>query len=137
VETGQRGYVITGQKEYLEPFYEARQKIPVSISMLRNNFSSDPDQLQRLRQIEHLFSLKLAELEQSIEVRRQSGFPAAQAIVLTNQGKAIMDELRQQVAEMQQIEHTILNARIAQSEADARQAILPNFQGSNAHGAVD
>lgn len=122
-ETGQRGYVITGREEYLAPFYEAREKFPASISMLRDNLSRDPEELQRLGEVERVYGLKLAELEQSIEVRRQSGFSAAQALVLTDQGKTLMDEMRQHVFAMQQIEQAKLNARIEQSEASAQQAM--------------
>jgi len=122
-ETGQRGFVITGREEYLTPFYEARTRIPESLAMLRQNLGSDAGQLQRLARIEQLHVLKLAELEQSIEARRQGGFSAAQAIVESNRGKAYMDEIRRDVAAMDDIERAKLADRALASATSANRTI--------------
>lgn len=120
-ETGQRGFVITGEDDYLEPYYQARQAIPASVDALEKFLSYDPAQLYQLKEIERLQQIKLEELETSIRARKEQGLLAAQALVLTNRGKAYMDEIRQRLAAVQQVEDAKLAQRIAQFETSAQQ----------------
>ncbi len=121
-ETGQRGFIITGQDEYLAPYYQALQAIPTSISTLEKFLSHDPGQLNQLREIERLQQAKLEELEKSLRTRKEQGFSAAQALVMTNSGKAYMDDMRQRLTMVQQVEDAKLEKRIAQFERSAEQA---------------
>jgi signal transduction histidine kinase/CHASE3 domain sensor protein len=121
-ETGQRGFVITGAADYLEPYEAARSQLPGAITSLRGHLADDPEQMRRLNQVATLQQLKLEELAHSIAERREHGFEAAQRIVLTNQGKAAMDQLRQLVKTMDELEQQKLRVRMAQSAASAEQA---------------
>jgi PAS domain S-box-containing protein len=121
-ETGQRGFVITGQDEYLESYYQARKMIPVSIGVLAKYLANDPTQLNQMKEIERLQNTELDELEESIRVRKEQGLSAAKAIVITNRDKAIMDEIRQRLAAVQHVEDAKLNRRIAEFEQSAEEA---------------
>lgn len=121
-ETGQRGFIITGRDEYLEPYRHALQAIPASIDVLEKFLPNDSAQLNRLKEIEHLQQAKLEELETSIRVRKEQGLAEARALVMTNRGKAFMDEIRQRLAAVQHVEDAKLKQRIAQFERSAEKA---------------
>ncbi|RKP43891.1 sensor histidine kinase [Trinickia fusca] len=99
-ETGQRGYVITGRVEYLEPYLKA-------LPQLRQQFDSlatllqDPVQKQRLTQLHGLLDRKQVELASVIAVRQTQGFEAAQAIVQNDTGRQFMDRARAIVEDME------------------------------------
>jgi signal transduction histidine kinase/CHASE3 domain sensor protein len=132
-ETGQRGYVITGRDSYLEPYESARRQLPQDLARLRDELAGDAGQFGRLETVMALEQAKLDELALSIAARRERGFEAAQAIVLTNQGKETMDRLRAAVAQMQAIENDRLDARMRQSAHSAEQA----FRSVIVAGALD
>jgi PAS domain S-box-containing protein len=100
-ETGQRGFVITGREEYLEPYRDAAPQIARQFDRLAPLLNGDPVQERRLARLRGLLDEKHAELQKVIDVRRAQGFAAAQAIVLTDTGKAFMDRARATVAEME------------------------------------
>jgi CHASE3 domain sensor protein len=94
-ETGQRGFIITGDEQYLEPYKSARAGFPKKMSKLRNSkIFTSPDELN---EIERLAGAKLDELERTIAARRSGGFDAAVAIVRIDQGKETMDLLRDRI----------------------------------------
>jgi signal transduction histidine kinase/CHASE3 domain sensor protein len=121
-ESGQRGFVITGLDDYLAPYHEARQRMPQTIAGLRTALAADAGQMQRLEQVAAIQERKFAELEQSIAARRAAGFAAAQQIVLTNQGKQYMDQLRSLTDQMERIEQAKLNQRRVDSANNADRA---------------
>lgn len=125
-ETGQRGFVITGNDAFLEPHNAAVAAIPGVLEELRQLTADDPEQRRRLDQVDQLITRKLAELQRTIAVRRTAGFEATAQAVAEGAGKRLMDDLRRQVAEMERDEHDRLRARAQEVEAaasGARQAI--------------
>jgi two-component system, cell cycle sensor histidine kinase and response regulator CckA len=100
-ETGQRGFLLTGQPEYLEPYTAALERIPGEIDELTALVAERPAQRERLRRLEELISGKLAELRRTIELRQSGGFDAALAAVETGEGKQTMDQFRRISQEME------------------------------------
>lgn len=115
-ETGQRGYVITGRDEYLQPYRDAEPEIGAQLDSLQSLLTSDAVQAHRLQQLRSLLVQKQRELRAVIEVRRTQGFAAAQAIVENDTGKAFMDHARAIVAEMERE----VTAQLAARQATAR-----------------
>src|ERR1700722_17001729 len=76
-ETGQRGYVITGEPRYLEPYQGARDVADQKLKQVRELTSDNPNQQQRLTALEPLVAVKFAELRETIDLRKQKGFAAA------------------------------------------------------------
>jgi methyl-accepting chemotaxis protein len=99
-ETGQRGYLLTGEERYLEPYHQATQLLDSQIENLRVGLADDPDQLARLNRLESLIRDKLAEMAETIRVRQQRGFNPALEIVQTDRGKVLMEQLRPGLSEM-------------------------------------
>src|SRR5215207_4678537 len=87
VETGQRGYVITGDDHYLEPYRAAIDLVPQRLATLRALVADDPEQLKLHVELERLANAKMAEVTEVIRRHRTGGFPAAQARVREGVGK--------------------------------------------------
>jgi signal transduction histidine kinase/DNA-binding response OmpR family regulator/CHASE3 domain sensor protein len=99
-ETGQRGFLLTGNENYLDPFNEAKAKLDAELARLRA-LLKDPDQRQRLDQLSSFATDKLRDIEQTIALRRKGREEAALALVQTDRGRTIMDRLRALIAEME------------------------------------
>jgi CHASE3 domain sensor protein len=103
-ETGQRGFLITGQDRYLEPYNNALKDIEKSLDRLKSLTSDNPTQQERIEKVKVQINLKLEELLETITLRRTKGFDAALAVVLTDKGKKVMDEIRSILDQMKNTE---------------------------------
>jgi methyl-accepting chemotaxis protein len=110
-ETGQRGYVITGEAPYLAPYQGAREAVDQKLKLLLESTADNPIQQRRLAAIEPLVVSKFAELQETIDLRRTKGFEAAAQEVLTDKGKNAMDSIRKLVGEMREEETGLLVKR--------------------------
>jgi len=108
-ETGLRGYQATGDPRLLQPYFDSGGKIPTELSSLRGLLADNPDQLARLDQVEQ--SRQAWELfAQNILQLKNTGGDAAN-VELNLHGKVLMDDLRRRVAEMNEAEITLRDAR--------------------------
>ena len=119
-ETGQRGYLITGVDSYLAPYTAALPEIDRYHRELTSLVAGDPEQLAHLDELAPLITEKLAELQQTIDIRRAKDFASAQAVVLTGSGKNAMDAIRGVLQDMRSQEEEALKVRAAARELDAR-----------------
>lgn len=122
-ETGQRGYVITGEKGYLEPYYKAIADFNRRLSALRDLTRGNPRQQKMLDGIELVMRKKLAVLKETIETRRAKGHRAAARIVETGIGEKLMDDIRGKVNEARDEETRLLKERSAARGTAARRLI--------------
>src|SRR4051794_16460269 len=134
-ETGQRGFLITGEQAYLAPYDDAVSGIAGHLQRLRTMTSADADQRRTLALLERSISTRLGELRESIDLRRGVSFAAAQAVELTNEGKTTMEEIRRLVAAMEGHENDLLRARTEESLVSSRRARLTIF-GDGVMGAL-
>jgi methyl-accepting chemotaxis protein len=123
-QTGQRGFIITGEASYLQPYEAARGAADQNLRELRDLTSGDPIQQQRIDALERLVSNRFAELQRIIDLRRSKGFASASEAVLTNRGKNEMDAIRRQWAEMRNGENGLLARRSALERRLARRTEL-------------
>jgi diguanylate cyclase (GGDEF)-like protein len=94
-ETGQRGFIITGQEGFLEPYNKARARLEDQAAQRRLARPRYSD--EQAAHFEGLLDRKLSDLATSIEVRRSEGAAAAHALVSTGRGKHYMDDIRAEV----------------------------------------
>jgi methyl-accepting chemotaxis protein len=125
-EAGQRGYLITGEERYLEPYKAARASIDQKLKgsnpdALRTLTKDNPNQQRRLDALEPLVDSKFAELMETIELRKdkEKGFDAALKVVLTDKGKNVMDEIRRKLGEMRDEELTLLETRSSEAKSSS------------------
>ena len=123
-ETGQRGYLLTGDQQYLEPYENAIAHVNQEIQLLRQLTADNPRQQQRIQILERSTRDRLALLQETIDLQRTQGSEAALQLVRTNRGKQIMDSIRQQVAAMQAEEQYLLAQRSQQSQASVNSTLL-------------
>ena len=119
VETGQRGYVITGDESYLEPYQAALGIIDKTLQQVRKLTEDNPAQQQRLDALEPLVEQRLARARENIDIRRTKGLEAAIQNSKTGKGKALMDGIRKIIGQMENEEHDLLNQRVAVADTDA------------------
>ncbi|HTW65567.1 MAG TPA: CHASE3 domain-containing protein [Bryobacteraceae bacterium] len=93
-ESGQRGFVLTGNPAYLDSYNTAVAALPSQTNDLRLAVADEPTQRARVMVLENLVSRNLAELKETIALRQSQGFNAALAVVETNRGKQTMDDIR-------------------------------------------
>jgi signal transduction histidine kinase/CheY-like chemotaxis protein/CHASE3 domain sensor protein len=122
-ETGQRGYLLTGTDDYLEPYNEASQQLDARIQDLAKLVEANPEQRARLETLKNDLDVKKAELAESIELRRSSGVKAALAVVLSGRGKIAMDALREDVGTMISSEQMTRNRRLAEAGVAFKTAV--------------
>jgi PAS domain S-box-containing protein len=116
-ETGERGFLITGDERYLEPYDVALFALDAKLTEVTQLTSDNPRQKARIPQLRELVRAKLDELAATIALRRGAGFEAAQREVMNHLGKNRMDAIRALVSEMQEDERTLLRDR---EQASAR-----------------
>jgi PAS domain S-box-containing protein len=94
-ETGQRGFLLTGREAYLDPYRTAVEGVPVALGHLADAITRERlDQQGRVATLRRLVEDKLAELKRTVDVRNREGAEAALAIVQSDRGKVLMDEIR-------------------------------------------
>ena len=126
-ETGQRGYVITGDDSYLEPHRLALLGIEKTFDTLRKLTSDNEQQQRRLDAARISIDAKLAELRKTIDMRRTRGFASTEKEIVAGTGKKYMDDLRRVLADMDNQEQELLVSRASEAEASSqttKQAIL-------------
>ncbi|MBW8732883.1 MAG: response regulator [Asticcacaulis sp.] len=93
-ETGQRGFILTGKDNYLEPYSAALGRIDEQLASIEAQTRDDPVQVRNLRALRLHINAKLNELANTIRLRRTEGFAQALALVDSDRGKADMDGIR-------------------------------------------
>lgn len=93
-ETGQRGFLLTGKPEFLEPFEAGAASVKSTLPKLRQVLLAQPPQLARLALIEMLWADKLDVLQKGIDFMRSGQKADALALVAEGRGKALMDAMR-------------------------------------------
>jgi PAS domain S-box-containing protein len=122
-ETGQRGYLLTGQENYLEPFQAAEAELGRSLDHLRALTSDNDGQAARADELRRLAAKKLAELRQTIALRRGGNPEAALEVVRTDEGKRVMDQARRVAAAMEAEEDRLLDERLAAARSAVRNTV--------------
>lgn len=132
-ETGQRGFIITGEEKYLEPYTAALLQLDAHLAEIAQLTKDNADQQSRLPGIRAQIETKRKVLERTVVVRRAEGFEPARAIVETDEGKVAMDVLRDELESMKQDELNLLASRFKQKDvaftAAVRSTVLSGLFG--------
>lgn len=110
-ETSQRGFLLTGREEYLEPFISASPRIGENLDDLLILVRDNPAQVARVGQLKDLANQKLRELNQTITLKKSGKSEEALNLVISNKGKSIMDNIRGAQREMATVEQNLLAER--------------------------
>ncbi len=122
-ETGQRGYLITGEERYLEPHRAALIAINQTMKQLQELAVGDAEVGRALDRLHPLIAGKVSELEETIRLRKSKGFNAAREVVLTERGKQAMDDIRAVIGQTEIRESELVDRNDRIAEAGARRAV--------------
>ncbi|HEV8060018.1 MAG TPA: CHASE3 domain-containing protein [Gemmataceae bacterium] len=123
-ETGQRGYLITGEATYLQPYENAAGGIHERSNRLRELTADNANQQTRVDRLERLIVERFDELNLTVALRKEKGFETARKVVLEDTGKSGMDEIRQLMAEMGAEEQQLLQVRTVAADWRVRLTLM-------------
>nr|WP_165070087.1 response regulator [Paludisphaera rhizosphaerae] len=122
-ETGQRGFVITGDDRYLEPYNRALSQIDPTLQDVETHLSDSLFKTERIAALKESVAAKLNELGETIQVRRTEGFDAARKIVATDHGKEAMDAIRNGMRQLEGDERRARNDRMEEAGGAFKMAV--------------
>jgi len=120
IETGDRGYVITGNEAYLAPYEAALGDLKTHLNQASTIIAGNPELQSKLAAIRPLVDAKLAHVKTVIEARRTGGFDAATKVMTSNAGKAAMDKIRAITDQLDQQESDRIQRRVAETKSAAQ-----------------
>jgi CHASE3 domain sensor protein len=126
METGQRGFLLSGNPEYLQPYTDAKARIGTDFVSLRAGLSNRAQREQSLEsQLKSLATSKQAEMERSINLRQRGFRRRSFKLVDTDEGKGFMDEIRRIVSSISSSE----NSKFATLDREKSAALKRAFSG--------
>jgi signal transduction histidine kinase/DNA-binding response OmpR family regulator/CHASE3 domain sensor protein len=129
-ETGQRGYLLTGEDDYLAPYLDAKATLPSELKALHALVAGRTDQIRRLDAVEGLAGQKMDELERTVSLQRAGKTDAALAEVRTDRGKTLMGQLRVSIGELEDNERQLVAQRSQTWRDSARISLVVTLGGS-------
>lgn len=123
-ETGVRGYVITGDEAFLEPYRKATLHLRFDLERLRFLTRDNPARAGQIALLERQVRSELNTLSAGIALFRAKGFSAVQSLTRTGIGKRQMDAIRRNIATVEQAENELLAQRDEESKRSTRVRIL-------------
>lgn len=128
IETGQRGYLLSGEAVFLEPYERGRAALASSLKQLERARGDHAESAPTVARVTQFARAKAAFAAEAIKTYRAGEREAAIARVSAGRGKILMDEIRKDIAWLQEKE----KAQLAQKERAFRQATARSRQVANA-----
>jgi len=120
IETGARGYILTGEASYLEPYNNAFDRVRQNLKDVRELTVDNPVQQRALDRLEPIISEGLGTVRNRIEIRTREGLAAGVESLRTGPGRQLTDQVREQLSEMKQEEDRLLKSRMEEAEKSSR-----------------
>jgi signal transduction histidine kinase len=117
-ESGQRGFLLTGHDDYLDPYFEGSHDYDEARNDLREWILQNPQYSEAFKKIEDSAAIKLHELGETIVWRKAQGLAAANKVVRSDVGRTAMRTIREQV---QFIKNDQMRLLLEQKEENRRQ----------------
>jgi signal transduction histidine kinase len=119
IETGERGYLLAGEEDFLEPYDRAIKVVRARLMTAEALTADNPSQQARFHQLRPLVEQKIAFARDTIDMFRRGQRSEAQAKVATREGKLLMDDIRQRIDEILNQELELLGTRAEEAKASA------------------
>src|SRR6266487_989628 len=130
LETGVRGYVITGEERFLEPWNNARAALPAQARSLERLAGDSPDELGRTRQILQGVTSYVQEYATPlIDAVRSNDVASPRSVATTDEGKQRVDALRAQLDGLRTAQRARIAVRQQRADAAARRATVDGAAG--------
>jgi PAS domain S-box-containing protein len=129
-ETGQRGYLYTGQREYLVPYNRASGEMESHLQYLASLVRDSPPQESRVADLSALIRQKMAELAQTVSLYQSDNTAEARAITMSGTGYVIMEKIRSLAGQIEQEESSLSEKRRAAYEESIRLTVACIYTAS-------
>lgn len=113
-ETGQRGYLLTGDAKYLAPYDMATADINQTLDTLRRFYAPYQQELAEFGSLARTVSRKLAEMDLSVRMRKQGNEEGWKFVLTTDVGSDEMNAIRSQIGKLVQFSNNKINVAQAQ-----------------------
>ena len=125
-ETGQRGYLLTLDPAYLEPYTRGVRELPGDLAAVKLRFmqSTDPAVGQHLGPLDELIQTRLGLMSSTVRSASAGDVDSAVAVVRSGQGKLVMDQIRHHLAALAQVQRESRDAAFAKAD-DAEARVVP------------
>jgi len=123
-ETSQRGFILTGDEAYLEPYKAASLRIDSLLLRLRQQL---PDQMNEYTTLENLVKRRLVLITEVVNIRKQQGFTEAQLAIASKKGMYMMDSLRAMCNQIEYKEEAITSNAIVQHTRNNTTAVFASL----------
>ncbi len=120
IETGQRGFIISGDSIFLQPYYQGRDQLKEDSNAIRALIVPDIQRRNDINLLLHLVREKLEFVDTTIRTRSELNKEAADKLIATERGKRIMDSVREIVTRVEAEDRDVMNRRNAQFDITAR-----------------
>ena len=125
-ETAQRGFLLTGRPEFLQPYRDAQEVLGPAVARLHRGAMQDPSLWPAVRRIEELATAKQTEMAETLTMARDGRIGPAIQAVRSGEGKAMMDALRAAITDFDALKSSRIASRVESSEASARATVAMN-----------
>lgn len=125
-ETGQRGYLLTAQADYLTVHDEAIAEMPGLLTTLSGLTVGDDELNERVDRIRSLSRGRLATMERSIALAGAGRIGEAVSVIRTGEGKVLMDQMRAEIAAIDTLQEARIDSLTQRSERGARLTLAIN-----------
>ena len=129
-ETGGRGFLLTGDEVFLEPFKAATGRIAPDLQRVRIATRNDPAVQPRLAQLDELTRAKLQILAKVIEARRTNGYDPARDLPVLRDSKARTDSIRSVISDIEGEQLAVLNGHEVAARGGATENLITVLVGS-------
>ncbi len=119
-ESGSRGYVLTGQKAFLDQVERSKKRTEEELQLLRSLTTDNPGQLKMIDTLSLHISNRIAFSDNNILTYNQNGADAAMEIVRTGKGRSLSELVKRAVDTISNTENNLLQQRKEENESEAR-----------------
>ena len=123
-ESGERGYLITGDDRYLAPYAAARSAIAADEVSLAKLVTDNPAQVARVKALSDLINRRQTVIDRVVALERAGDDAGARKIVSSGGGRAAMDDIRRLVGDIRRGEQLLLTARTAEADGAERLTLV-------------
>ncbi len=131
-ETGQRGFLITGEAEYLEPYNQALLKKEERTADLVEKLGKDPEIEGQLTLLFQLIQARDRELDEAIAIRREASLEATIAFIRADAAKHLMDQIREKI----EVIRDIVRGRYKRAETQLQATLIRSTLIMNGSAAM-
>jgi signal transduction histidine kinase/CheY-like chemotaxis protein/CHASE3 domain sensor protein len=122
-ETGARGYLLTREQSFLQPYRRALSRVSADLSVFKRLTADNPRQQTRAQVLQHLTAERLVALERTLASGARAAPSSPQLLLAMKTGQSKMDALRTSIASALAEENSLLKQQISSRHAAERQEL--------------